>query len=89
MALGADSGMIMWMVVHQSLIRITLGLLIGLGAALALTRLMTGILYETVPSDLMTYVIVLAVLALAAVSATLVPSIRATRIDPKTAILTE
>ncbi|MFC1544246.1 ADOP family duplicated permease [Gemmatimonadota bacterium] len=89
MALGADAGRIRGMVLRHSLLRIGIGLATGVVASLGLTRLMAGMLYETDPTDPFAYAGVLATLAAVAVIATLVPTIRATRIDPRTAFIAE
>jgi putative ABC transport system permease protein len=65
------------------------GVLIGLGGAFALTRLMSGLLYEVRPTDAITYAGASLLLAALAVTASLVPAWRATRVDPLVALRTE
>jgi ABC-type antimicrobial peptide transport system permease subunit len=59
-----------------------LGIGIGLGAALALTRLIESQLYGVTATDPATFALVAAVLAATALLANLIPAIRATRLDP-------
>jgi putative ABC transport system permease protein len=63
-----------------------LGAGLGIVAALALTRLMAGLLYGVTPWDATTLVAVTAVLCGAALAATYVPARHATRIDPLVAL---
>jgi ABC-type lipoprotein release transport system permease subunit len=62
---------------------------LGLTGALALTRLMAGLLYEVRPHDALTFVAVSAGLALVVLLAGLVPAWRATRVDPILALRME
>lgn len=82
MALGAQPGEVRRMVVLQGGRLIALGLLAGLAGALALTRLMHGLLYGTEPTDPATFAIVTTTLAIIALVATYLPARRASRIDP-------
>jgi ABC-type antimicrobial peptide transport system permease subunit len=62
------------------------GVLIGVPAALALTRLMSGVLSGLTTTDPMTYASVAALLGIAAFLASYLPARRATRIDPLVAL---
>jgi predicted permease len=81
-ALGAGPGALRQMFVRQALGLAGTGVLIGLGAAAALSRLMKSILYGTSPMDPITFVAVPVVLILAAVVASYVPARRASAVDP-------
>jgi predicted permease len=82
MALGANRSGIVWLVFSQSLRVVFIGVIVGVGSALALARLMTTMIYQVQPADPLTYVGVTAlVFAVAALSA-LLPARRATRVDP-------
>jgi len=59
---------------------------IGLVASFGLTRLLSGLLYGVVPTDLTTFTIVPAILFAAAVFASLIPASRAAAVDPVEAI---
>ncbi len=82
MALGAERGEVLAMVVSQGMRLVLVGLVIGVLASIALTRLMSGILFGIGPTDLVTFAGVFVVLAGVALMACLVPARRATRIDP-------
>jgi ABC-type antimicrobial peptide transport system permease subunit len=81
-ALGAGPGALRQMFVRQALGLAGTGVLIGLAAAAALSRLMKSILYGTSPMDPITFVAVPVVLILAAVVASYVPARRASGVDP-------
>ncbi|MEP7270751.1 MAG: ABC transporter permease [Acidobacteriota bacterium] len=85
-ALGAQSTDVVKLVVGQGLILAAIGVAIGLVAALALGRLVGGLLYEIRPSDPTTYVGVAALLLAVALFACYVPARRASRIDPMIAL---
>lgn len=89
MALGAGRSSILALVLHRGVGRIVLGLLVGLVAALALSRLVASALYETAATDPLAYGGVLGLLGTVATLATLVPAVRATRVDPRLALAAE
>lgn len=89
MALGARRGSILSLVFRQGMGLALLGIVAGLIGALGLTRLMSSLLFGVKPTDPLTFVSVLALLLLVALSACLVPAGRAMRIDPMTALRTE
>jgi predicted permease len=81
-ALGAQRGQVQKMFLRQGLVLTATGVAIGLGAAIALTRLMSSLLFEVSPLDPLTYAAVSVVLVLSTVIASYLPSRRATHIDP-------
>jgi predicted lysophospholipase L1 biosynthesis ABC-type transport system permease subunit len=81
-ALGANRPQVLRMVVGTGMGLVVFGLLLGTGAALALTRLIGTLLYGVTPSDPLTYVAATLTLATAALIACLMPALRAARIDP-------
>ncbi len=85
-ALGAEPGSVMRAVVGEGLTMASIGAVVGLATALALTRLMRGILYGVSPLDAWTFAAVTALLVAVALGATLVPARRATRVDPLIAL---
>jgi putative ABC transport system permease protein len=93
MALGADDGKILGMVLRQGVVQIALGLTFGLGLALALaTALGTGIqntLFSVTARDPLTYGSVFAIVTIVSLVATFVPARRATRVDPMIALRAE
>jgi len=86
LALGAGRGNVQWMVLRESLWMVAAGLLIGIPAALALTRLMKSLLFDVSPADPVTYIAVSTALIVAAALASYLPARRATRIDPAEAL---
>ncbi|RXK56026.1 ABC transporter permease [Oleiharenicola lentus] len=93
MALGADNGSILAMVLRQGLIQLGIGLTLGLGAALTAALLaaagIQNFLFEVKPHDPLTYATVFALLSTVSLLATFIPARRATRVDPMVALRTE
>ncbi|HVP45453.1 MAG TPA: ABC transporter permease [Bryobacteraceae bacterium] len=85
-ALGARLPDLLRLVLSQGMRLAGIGLLIGVAASFALTRLMSGLLYGVKATDPATYVIVAAVLAGVAFIATYIPARRAAKIDPVIAL---
>ena|SRR5437762_2954602 len=88
-ALGASTGSVLRLVLGQGLTLAAIGLALGLAAALATARLLTAMLFEIKPNDPSVYVSVVALLGAAALVASYIPALRASRIDPLTAIRQE
>ena len=86
MALGAQGRDVLKLVVFQGIIHALAGVAAGLAGALALSRLMTGLLYGTHPNDPATFVAVVLVLSGVAVAASYIPARRATKVDPMVAL---
>jgi ABC-type lipoprotein release transport system permease subunit len=86
MAIGAGRADVVKMVLAQGSILILMGLVIGILGALALSRLMSGLLYGIRPTDPVTYVVVAAVVAMAAIVACYLPSLHAIRVNPTSAL---
>jgi ABC-type antimicrobial peptide transport system permease subunit len=82
LALGARASQVTGVVVREALALGAIALVVGLAAALGLTRLLAGLLYEVSPRDPITFAAVALVVAAVAVAAAWVPARRATRIDP-------
>ena len=89
MALGAETTRILRLVVGQGLVLITTGVVIGLAGAVALTRLMTGLLFGVSATDPAVFVIISLTLIAVALAACFVPARKATRIDPMVALRNE
>jgi len=85
-ALGAQPVDVLRLVFREGLLTVALGLIVGIAASLALTRLMTSLLYNVTPHDGSTFTIVLLCLAVVAAAACAIPASRATRVDPIVAL---
>jgi putative ABC transport system permease protein len=88
-ALGATPRAVTMMVLRQGAVIAIVGVAGGIAAALALTRLLGGLLFEVSPRDPGTFVLVPLVMLAVALAASIVPAGRAARIDPKTALSAE
>ncbi len=86
MALGARRQDVLRMVVLQGIRLATIGVIAGLAAALALTRVMSSLLFGVSASDPATYAAVTAVLLVVAAVASYIPARRASRVDPMVAL---
>ena len=86
MALGADSRDVLRLIVRRGLPLTFAGLLIGVMGALAITRLLSGLLFGVTPTDPATLVAVAVLLAIDSIAASLVPPVHATRVDPIVAL---
>jgi putative ABC transport system permease protein len=89
MALGAEAGQVLSMVLLDGLRLALSGVGLGVLLALALTRLMRSLLHEVSPADPVTFAIVAGLLTLVASAASFLPARRATRVDPATALRCE
>jgi putative ABC transport system permease protein len=86
MALGGQRGDMLRMVLRQSGLLVALGMVIGIPAAFGATRLLGTMLYGVGASDLVTYLFVIALLGAAAFLASILPALRATKVDPMIAL---
>jgi putative ABC transport system permease protein len=89
MALGAEQSRVLRMVLGEVALLIGIGLVIGLGAAMATTRFVASFLYGIKPNDPWTLSLSAGVLALVAALAGFLPAHRASRLDPMTALREE
>ena len=86
MALGADVGAILKLVLRRGLVQLGLGMALGLAAALAVCRLMRIMLYSVSPNDPVTFVSVAVALGVVGLVAIFFPARRASRLDPVKAL---
>ena len=86
MALGAQIGDVLKLVLSRAMVLAVIGIVIGIAGAVALTRYLTSLLFGVKPIDVVTFVGVAVILALVVLVACLVPARRATRIDPLEAL---
>jgi predicted permease len=95
MALGADNNRILQMVLGQGAVQLLAGLLLGLGLAATIGFVGRDVIassnqiFEVSPTDPLTYISVALLLSLVALVATLMPALRATRVDPMIALRAE
>ena len=82
MALGAQIGDVLKMVLRYAMSLVVIGTIVGLAGAYAITRVMSTLLFEVTPTDLTTFVLVPLVLLLVALLASLIPARRATKVNP-------
>jgi ABC-type antimicrobial peptide transport system permease subunit len=82
LALGATGGLVQRMVMRGAMVPVVLGLGLGMAGAWALSRVMTGLLYQVSPNDPATFLGVAALLLTTALAACAVPAYRGTRVDP-------
>jgi putative ABC transport system permease protein len=85
-ALGAQRRDVLRLVMRDGAKIALFGIAIGIAGAIALTRLMTSLLFEVKPTDPETFAVVTIVLAIVALAACYVPARRAMRIDPMVAL---
>jgi predicted permease len=89
MAMGATRVDVLRLVLKNGLIVVGLGMASGAGAAVAATRLLSGLLYDVSAQDPIAYFVVIALLAVVALTACYIPAMRATRVDPMAALRCE
>jgi len=86
MALGAQIGDVLKLVLSRAMLLAVLGIGIGVAGAVAVTRYMTSLLFGVKPIDTVTFIAVAVVLAAVVLVACFVPARRAAKIDPLEAL---
>ena len=89
MALGAQRGRVLRMIVAEAMALTAAGAVVGTAASLLLTRLMKDLLFEVAPGDPLTLGVVTTTLLAVALAASYLPGRRATRVDPVVALRAE
>lgn len=84
--LGRLAGKVLGLVLGSGLLLTSLGIVIGLAGAFALTRVLAGLLFGVTPTDPLTFVTVAFLLTAVATFASYIPARRATRVDPLVAL---
>jgi len=85
-ALGAQRGDVVQLIVRQGAVLSMIGIVLGLAGAFALSRFVAAMLYEVDPHDVRVFLGAPLLLGIVAVVAMLTPALRATRVDPLTAL---
>ncbi len=86
MALGADPGRVLKLVLRQGVLLAIVGAGVGIGVALGLTRYLTSMLYDVRANDPFTMIAVAVLLTVVALAACYIPARRAMRVDPLVAL---
>ena len=86
MAVGATARDVVGLIVRQGVIQVAAGLVVGIAMAVGLARVMVAVLFETKPWDPAVYAVIVALILVVGVAASLVPAIRAARMDPVRAL---
>jgi putative ABC transport system permease protein len=86
LALGAQPGKVLQLVIRQALMLTSLGIAIGLAGAIAVTRIMASLLFGVSATDGLTFVITPLLLGSIAVLASYIPARRAAKVDPMVAL---
>jgi ABC-type antimicrobial peptide transport system permease subunit len=89
MALGAGASNVLRLVLSRGLLLTATGIIIGIGVALLLTRLLGDLLYRVSPRDPLAFTVAFAVMTVASIAACFLPAWRATRTDPSRALRAE
>ena len=86
MSLGADAGKVQRMFISEGGVLVVTGLVIGIAGAVAVSKLIRGLLFGVEPSDPVTLVVVFGVMAAVGLVACWIPAMRAARVDPGIAL---
>ena len=89
MALGAQGRQVTWLVLKRGVVQLAMGLTLGVAGALALSRVLRGVLVEITPSDPVTFAAITILLTVVSIAACLLPARQATRVDPLVALRAE
>jgi ABC-type antimicrobial peptide transport system permease subunit len=88
-ALGAQNRDLISLLLRRGFVLVGSGVAVGLGAAVLATRLLQDLLFQVSPTDPLTFLAIAATFMLVAVAASLIPALRATKIEPLIAIRAE
>jgi len=86
MALGAQTSDVLTLIIRSGMMLVVIGVFLGVAGAVALTRLMSSLLFGVAATDLLTYSVVSGVLIVVALLACYIPARRAAKVDPLVAL---
>ena len=86
MALGAQARDVLKMIIRQGMLLVLIGVAVGLACAVALTRIMSNLLFDITVTDPATYASIALLLTAVSLVACYIPARRATRVDPMIAL---
>jgi predicted permease len=86
MALGAQHGQVLWMILRESLLVSGAAILAGFPVAIAGARVMRSMLFGVQPGDMISFLLALFAVILVALAASIIPARRAMRVDPMVAL---
>ena len=86
MALGAQRTQVLWMVLHEAMKLVVIGVIVGIPLALAVARLFSSMLFGMSAADPVSMIVVILMLGAIATLAGLIPARRATKVDPMVAL---
>ena len=86
MALGARAFQVAWLFVRRTLVQLVAGVVIGVAGALAVGRLLGGLIRDISPRDPLTLAAVVGLLIIVSLTACVLPARRGARLDPVTAL---
>ena len=86
MDVGAKARDVVRLIVGQGVTQVFVGLVVGIAMAVGVARLMTVVLFQTEPWDPPVYAAIVALILVVGVLASLVPAVRAARLDPVRAL---
>jgi predicted permease len=89
MALGARSRDVLWLILREALLLVTIGVAVGLPIVFAVTRLASTLLFGLTPTDPVSLLLAALLMLAVAMAAGYLPSRRATRVDPMEALRCE
>jgi ABC-type antimicrobial peptide transport system permease subunit len=85
-ALGAQAGDVVRLVMRETMLLVAIGIVIGIGAAIAFTRLISSLLFGLTPTDPLTIALASLLMIASATLAGFLPARRACRVDPMIAL---
>jgi ABC-type antimicrobial peptide transport system permease subunit len=89
MALGERPGSVVLRMIRENLVPVLVGAIVGVALSAAMARALAGFLYGVSPADPLAYLVSIAILLVASLTAAAIPARRASRVSPMTALRSE